>query len=349
MCERHTYNTINKYFLFIIIFFCSKILPAQDVHLSQFFSAPLVYNAANTGLFNGFYRVGGNYKNQWMSIPVPYHTGSIYADMAWGRKRKNEYGVAGTGLCIVQDVAGDGNLSVSKIGVTNALHLALDIEKNHYISLGLGINYVQKRINFSKLFWGAQWDGTKFNSGLSSQQSFAKNTYGFVDINAGVRYTALIKNNFLVHYGGSATHINKPRETFLGNDDNQLKVQWLNNIGSSFYVKERFLLYNELIFVNQGKAHEFLVFNMLSYALNDIPYKSQNVLVGLNIRWKDAIVPVIGYEVNAWRFLINYDVNVSSLWRYTNLRGGLEISAVHIGDNLHDRYSKPRIIPCPVF
>src|SRR3546814_14835028 len=44
---------------------------AQDPHLSQYYSSPLFLNQALTGMFNGDFRLSGNQKTQWGSIPTP--------------------------------------------------------------------------------------------------------------------------------------------------------------------------------------------------------------------------------------------------------------------------------------
>ena len=44
---------------------------AQDIHFSQYYSAPLTINPALTGGFAGDYRAGVNYRTQWGSVTVP--------------------------------------------------------------------------------------------------------------------------------------------------------------------------------------------------------------------------------------------------------------------------------------
>src|SRR3984885_3759927 len=56
---------------------------SQDIHFTQFFSNPLILNPAQTGNFNGNYRVGFNFRGEWPwaignSSPYNYHTESPY-------------------------------------------------------------------------------------------------------------------------------------------------------------------------------------------------------------------------------------------------------------------------------
>ncbi len=50
------------------------ILPAQDIHFSQFGNAPINLSPGLNGVFGGDLRFVGNYRNQWRSVPVPYLT-----------------------------------------------------------------------------------------------------------------------------------------------------------------------------------------------------------------------------------------------------------------------------------
>ena len=121
-------------FISFLFFLADKKLLAQDIHYSQFFTSPISLNPAKTGLFNGDWRVGANYKNQWNSIPVPYNTGSVFCDISRGKKRGDFIKKYGLGLFIAQDVAGDGNLSTTKIQLSAAYHQVLDYDEKYFLS-----------------------------------------------------------------------------------------------------------------------------------------------------------------------------------------------------------------------
>ncbi|MEK7225921.1 MAG: type IX secretion system membrane protein PorP/SprF, partial [Bacteroidota bacterium] len=53
---------------------------AQDPNFSQFFASPLTLNPALTGKFDGLFRVAGNYRNQWPTIPNAYQTKTVSVD-----------------------------------------------------------------------------------------------------------------------------------------------------------------------------------------------------------------------------------------------------------------------------
>ncbi|MEA3446080.1 MAG: type IX secretion system membrane protein PorP/SprF, partial [Bacteroidota bacterium] len=78
---------------FILIFFLLSGLNsnwAQDIHFSQFMSAPLMTNPANTGNFNGNYRLVNNFRSQWVSFADPgYNTVSLSFDQQLFSAKKN--------------------------------------------------------------------------------------------------------------------------------------------------------------------------------------------------------------------------------------------------------------------
>ena len=108
---------------------------AQDIHFSQYYSAPLTINPALTGGFAGDYRAGVNYRTQWGTVTVPYQTFDIFGDMNLGRRlfARNFWSI---GLNVISDRAGDGGLSVTKILGSGAYHILLDAGKRNDLSFG---------------------------------------------------------------------------------------------------------------------------------------------------------------------------------------------------------------------
>ena len=67
--------------LLAVCLLCSDVR-AQDPHFSQFFSSPLTLNPALTGLFDGDFRVAGNYRTQWPTINNAFKTGTASFDFS---------------------------------------------------------------------------------------------------------------------------------------------------------------------------------------------------------------------------------------------------------------------------
>ena len=78
--------------LWLIAALTSGSTVAQDIHFSQFFNAPYAQSPANIGQFDGDYRAGAIYRQQWRSVTTPYSTFGIGGDAA------HFVGVDGPGL-----------------------------------------------------------------------------------------------------------------------------------------------------------------------------------------------------------------------------------------------------------
>ena len=76
--------------IFVLFCFVNEVVFAQDIHFSQFANSPLNLNPAQTGLFNGDYRIMANQRSQWSAVPIPYSTFSLGADMRNPIRLKNQ-------------------------------------------------------------------------------------------------------------------------------------------------------------------------------------------------------------------------------------------------------------------
>ena len=285
-----------KKIIFILFFFilADKNLSAQDIHYSQFFTSPISLNPAKTGLFNGDWRIGGNFKNQWGSIPVPYNTGSVFFDISRGEKRNNLIKKIGLGLFIAQDAAGDGNLSTTKIQLSAAYHQVLDYDEKYFLSGGISMGYIQKHLDFTKLYWGNQWDGNQSNTVLSSKENYKATILGYPEINAGVEFSAILNNDRFFHAGMAFYHLNKPTETFYANS-NTLGIKPVFNIGESFVFDYDYELFSELYFSYQKKAMEADLSVIGGKNVSSSKFLRIYIYAGLMYRFKDALMPVVGY------------------------------------------------------
>lgn len=331
----------------ILIFLLAAVmqLPAQDIHFSQYFSTPLTINPSYTGSFSGDYRLGLNYRQQWGSVTVPYKSFDIYGDLSFNKNflHRNYFAA---GLYMVSDRAGDGDLSVTKIMGSFAYHLAFDEEKTNFISFGLQAGYVQKSVDFSKFYFDNQWADAGFDLGLPSGENYEAQQTGYADVNAGVSYSFTGSENFAAYAGLAFFHLLRPSDSFYGNEENRLGTRPAINAGAIVRLSDQVYVYPSMIYMSQKKAHEFLAGGMISYELNTA--SSNQLFAGFYARFGDAMIPVIGYQYERWRAVLNYDVNTSSLKAASGGKGAFEISFVYTG-----WYKKPRgnmiDLPCPRF
>lgn len=338
-----------RYILCLMAFvMAATISKGQDLHYTQFYSAPLMTNPALTGNFAEDYRVGGNFKQQWpwaqQANKFNYITYAMYADMGFLKgKLKNKDWIGG-GLVVLHDRAGDGNLAITKILLTGAYHKVIGRGNRYYLSMGLGAGFVQKGVNYDNLYFNSQWSDNFFDRSLSSGENGSPPARYF-DMNAGAVFNFKLNDDVRFSVGGAALHITKPKESFYGSS-NRLGIRPVATITGSVRFTERWHIEPGFIYMSQKRAQEFLFHLMAGYTFNSMGRLDNSVLFfGLDGRVKDAVAPVVGFQIARLRVLINYDINLSSLSDASRGIGGIEFSVVYHG--FLPGTTENRALPCP--
>lgn len=323
---------------------------AQDPNFSQFFVSPLSLNPALTGKFNGDFRVAGNYRDQWPSISKAFITSTISYDMPILRGRISELDTWGVGVMAMTDRTANGILSTNMISITTAYHKGLDEDGLHQLGIGFQATYNTKRLDGTKLNFEDELD--QFGGWSNPSEEIAINdrqlNLSYFDISAGFLYNGSTDgyNNFYI--GGSAYHLNKPRESFSGDIFYTLYQRYTLHAGGAIPIGDATkTVYLSSLYSHQAGANNVVLGGALGIALNDEPDNPSNFYAGLWTRFNnvnDAIIPYVGLEFNGFRLGASYDVNISSLKTASQSRGGLEVSLIFI-----KRPPGYKGIPCPRF
>lgn len=309
---------------------------AQDLHFSQYFANPISFNPANTGFFDGSYRLGANHKQQWPwaidSKFLNYNTSSAYADFSMLDKKINKTDWMGIGFNFLNDMTGDGNLTANKAYMSMAYHKGLDKDHKHFLSVGATLGYVHRSVNFGAFYFDNQWvDLVGFDVSLPNNESYTAQKTGYVDLGAGIQGKNQIGEKVNIVYGLSFLHLNKPKESFY-DQSNRLGIRYLWQSGVEYKVNNRLDLQASFYYTYQKKAQELLMGALAGISTHNNPKeKASKIYIGTFYRLKDALAPIVGYQYHRTRLLINYDVNLSSLSKASRGNGGFEISLVQIG------------------
>ena len=315
--------------LMVILALLLQYASAQDLHFSQYFNTPLLVNPANTGFNPDYdYRVGGNYRNQWANLGNPYKTMSLWADTKLFSNRF-ENGWLGVGASLLKDVAGSGSLSSTQGYATVAWHQMIGY--NSLLSGGFGLGFVNKRIDISKLTFDNQWNGKFFDFTIPPNEPFAYSQTNYLDLQMGLNYAYFASDRVYFNAGVSIMHVNRPRESFFDPSvsDNRVGRRYTAFLNSSIKVQDVWIL-NPNIYVSKlGNAWETLAgLNANRDLTGD---GTSQLVLGLYYRYKDALIPMIGYQVNDLKFTVNYDATTSSLGGLNGTMGAYEISIVKSG------------------
>lgn len=315
-----------------LVLFASLKVTAQDLHFSQYFNAPLLVNPANTGFNPDYdYRVGGNYRNQWGTVTNnPYKTMSVWAD-AQLFNNKFEDAWVGVGGALLQDVAGAGNLKSTKGFASIAYHQMLGFKS--LLSGGFNIGFTQKTIDLNKLTFNSQWNGKFFDVTSSSNEPFVYSSTYYFTLQAGINYAYFVNENLYLNGGVSMSNINRPRESFFAqsNNDDRLEARYTAFGNASVKINDIWMLNPNIYVSKMGTATEVVFGMMVQRDLSADKNGSLQFMAGGYYRKNDAIIPTVGFEVRNTKFTFNYDATFSTFKSYNQTRGAYEVSIIKSG------------------
>ncbi|MFN3939897.1 MAG: PorP/SprF family type IX secretion system membrane protein [Chitinophagales bacterium] len=300
-------------------------LSAQDMHFSQFFAAPLQMNPASTGNFTGIWRVGLNYRDQWGSVTIPYRTYDLYTDASIQPKSANNN--LGLGGYLLNDVAGDGELTTTKAIASAAYHLQLADDDSYKISVGMSGGMVLKQIDFTKLTFDSQWDGHDFDPSLSNNESTISDNLDYLDFSMGAIFTVMPYSKEKYFLGVAAHHVNEPDASFY-DVANTIGMRITANAGAFFPLNNAISLHSQVYYSTQKQDREIILGDNASFAVVDTD-NAKSFFAGAWYRYADAAWLLMGLSMANITFSASYDFNFSGLTVASHTLGGLELAIVY--------------------
>jgi type IX secretion system PorP/SprF family membrane protein len=327
---------MKRFCLFTCIsFFAWQTVNAQDIHFSQINETPMHLNPANTGLFDGLFRVTLNYRSQWASMGHPYTTAAAAFDMPLMYAKNRAY--MGVGAFIYRDQAGD-----SKFGTFQALLSATGIVPlNDYnkLSVGLQGGFSQRSATITELQWENQYINGSYDPTASANEGNMLTSYPYADFSGGMVYqyrsvagSLVGKDVMEITVGGAAFHLNKPEEKFHGDGSYRGDMRFVGH-GSARYdfPGTRWSLRPSLYYMQQGPAWEFVGGSLIRYRIKNGTkitnfFSEQGIGAGIHYRWNDAIIPQLYYDLGDIFIGVSYDVNISKYTAASKYNGGFEVT-----------------------
>ncbi len=320
---------------------------AQDLHFSQYSQSPSLVNPALTGATNVL-RASVIYKDQWRGVTVPYKTYGASFEMKfkasnWDKAgdnktkayKKSVSRLAG-GLSFYSDKAGDGNMGTSQVNLSLASFVP--INKKNLLSVGLQASVVQRTIDFSKLIFPDQYNGTSYDPNINSGENAAAQNFTFPDFAGGINWSygygdkAIASNDAVkANVGVSMYHINQPKQKFLTGSDEKLSRKYIFHGDLMFGVPNtNMALIPNYLLQFQGSAKEIILGMMCKYYFKeDSKYtgfiKRTALGLGAAYRNQDALILSALVESGQYAVGFSYDLNTSKLTKASVGRGGPEI------------------------
>ncbi|MBN2893286.1 MAG: PorP/SprF family type IX secretion system membrane protein [Bacteroidales bacterium] len=331
------------YILTIFFALSPLLMLSQDVHFSMFNKAPLLLNPANTGNFDGKWRISTNYRKQGDFVSNPYSTNMVSFDMpVFLFNRLGSFGITA-----LNDRTADRTLNTSEILVTTAHFIR--ITKNSYLHMGFGFAVVNKSIAQNSLSFPNQFDNSigVFNPNIENQENFDAYSKWYPDLSWGLMMTystSLLKYQF----GISMKHYNCPKLEFISPDFRimpkyQTHFYLEKNFESGFYIKPK------LLYTYQTKASEMVFGTDIGIYTKNECFK--NFYVGTYFRGgfkrnQDAAIINAGFFYKQFKFNMSYDYSVNAFNKDNFQNSSYEVAIFYIFPRLE---VEKRAIQCEIF
>ena len=323
-----------KYILFYITTFLFGIstINAQDPHFSQFYASPLTLNPALTGMVPGDFRVAANFRTQWTAVSTPFTTASAAFDIKILPSLIGTEDIFGVGFLALTDQSNNGALKSDYLTASIAYNKQLDRSGNLRLGGGFQTTLTNKALDYSKLTFSQQFTPYGYNINLPNGETRPGFNLFYTDFHAGILLSGKDDNNDRMWYlGASLYHINRPNESLAG-EENRLQQRLAIHGMYNLRVNDVDRIFFSGLYMHSGIMQETTFGVVYSISIDgeaDDESIGRSLQVGSWYRYKDAIIPYIGLQLNNVKFGLSYDVNTSTLSTASNFRGGTELTMTY--------------------
>jgi len=311
-------------FLLLILISCKSI--AQMIPFTQNYSAPLMVNPANNGLFNGRASFQSNFKSQWGSIAYPYVTGVLNGEVRILDNFIGKDDIAAIGILGIYDKSNDGGFKQTQFGGNIAFHKALDYTGSLRLGIGAQMSYRSYLLDYSKLTFQSQFAPYigYSNPSFPSGEGFGYSTNLF-DYGAGLLLSYL-ETDFSYYLGVAGAHLNSPTSS-----NNSLSFNIPPAItfhgGFSSNDKNENHIYGSFTHTRSSATNYTTMGLIYGRNLNGyIDEDGDELQIGSFLRFKDAFAPYIGYKKGNLSAGLSYDISMTDLAIAKPGTGSLELN-----------------------
>jgi type IX secretion system PorP/SprF family membrane protein len=328
--------------LLIFLMALPLALSAQDIHFTQFTYAPLSVSPAQTGLFEGTYRIGGLYRSQWNAgVGNGYQTPLVYADVPIKGLRKQDW--IGIGANFARDAAGIAALTNTGIGLNAAYHIGIDPKGLNILSIGASFGFMQRRLDETKLRFQ---DGIISNGTSRDLTNIDEKGVSYTDVNVGANFRSKMSKTSTLNIGISLEHVTKPKDNLVTPTPSRLPSRFNIYASVDAAVSKRLYVFPAFIVRASSGTTEAIVQAVGGLKLD--PKKNLMLRGGLGYRFGDALQVLAGVDFGDIRVGASYDYTTSTLRANTKAQDGFEVAVSYIG-KIFKKPTPPAAILCPRF
>ena len=320
--------------LFTFLFlFCtsSNQLIAQDLHFTNYFITPTIFNPAQTGAFAGNLRGGLLYRDQWRSVTSnPFQQASIAFDspIVFGFSKQHWVGVGAT---LFYDRAGSPGQTWSGFYPSVSYHIGLDKKFKNVFTIGVQYGFATRGYNTDGwISEDEELDRINPGSGFIPQSGFSPDrgiigadpnsnedfSAGYGDLNVGLLFKSTIDKFSKVEIGAAMMHVLNPSFNFTKSDSTALGK---NEIGSRINAHigyrratGRQMIWEPAVYFSSMPGAS----NIQIQLRNEYLLKRKgdlSIISGLGFRVGDAVQLLTGVKYKDWTVALSYDYGISEL------------------------------------
>ncbi len=339
---------MKKFIVLPIVFIGMLLLSfntrGQDPNYTQYFSTPIYYNPAYTGINSGV-RARFAFRDQWPSLPVDYKSYFFSADVG----DRNLPGSGGLGLYVNSNNYGKSYINDLSFGLS--ISVRIPITALFVSQIGIKAAVVQHKIDYPSMVFGDELN-EKYGRIYSTQ--FPVDVYSnkkvFPDFGIGGLFQFANPDGIITGTGGFAVdHIFQPDEAFLSTATAKIPRKYVAHLdlvistspggsSSSMYTNggggDPLRINPGFLYQSQGNLNSLVAgFNILKYNL----YLGAWYRTALKNNPSTAVALVAGYKYTfaedmSLKFMYSYDLQISS--NLQGLGGAHEISLILEFDKL---------------
>jgi type IX secretion system PorP/SprF family membrane protein len=302
--------------LFFIVMLNVKSF-GQDPHFTQYFASPLTLNPAQTGFFDGDYRIAVNERQQWWNVGANYNTTSIAADFKIMKNYIPEFDTFGLGFSGIFDTSLNGALQSNYLSVSGAYHKNLASAGSQTLAVGFQLNFADRYINFNKLSFASQFNVDFFDTTIPVNIDYNSSDTKYIELNTGILYAVHLDNSN-IYLGASLFHATKPKETLFSSSGYTVPFRETINMGGEVNISSQSSFLFSGVYMKQANLTDQLFGGAYAIKANNNfnnlnPFK---LYVGFWYRLNDSYIPYLGVTYNNIDVGLNYSIPASPIFSY---------------------------------
>jgi hypothetical protein len=95
-------------------------------------------------------------------------------------------------LLLNSDVAGDGNFGTVQVKFSLAYQYLHLLDSSLNVAVGINIGYNQHSLDFHRLYFDNQYNGTQFDPNMQNNETFSTEQFSYIDFAVGFKASYLV-------------------------------------------------------------------------------------------------------------------------------------------------------------